>query len=102
MRARVEKGRKAAKKFFNKAINADIRKLKLDPYDIKPILNPADFLVFKGMNSKGLISDIVFLSKQIENPNINRLRTQVKTVIEDNNYEWQVARIDNTGQIELE
>ena len=76
--------------------------MKLDPYDIKPILNPIDFLVFKDMNSKNLISDIVFLSKKIENQNINRLRAQVKDVIEDNNYEWQVARIDNTGQIELE
>jgi len=100
--AAVEKGRKKAQKVFNKAINADFRKMKLDPYDIKPILNPVDFLVFKDMNSKDAISDIVFLSKTIENPNINRLRAQVKTVIEDNNYEWQVARIDNTGQIELE
>lgn len=100
--AAVEKGRKAAQKVFNKAIKPDLRKLKLDPYDIKPILNPVDFLVFKDMNSKDPISDIVFLSKKIENQNINRLRAQVKTVIEDDNYEWLVARIDNTGQIELE
>jgi len=100
--AAVEKGRKEAQKVFNKAINADLRKLKLDPYDIKPILNPVDFLVFKDMNSENPISDIVFLSKKIENQNINRLRVQVKKVIEDTHYEWLVARIDNTGQIELE
>ena len=100
--AAVEKGRKEAQKVFNKAINADLRKLKLDPYDIKPILNPVDFLVFKDMNSKDLISDIVFLSKKIENQNINRLRVQVKKVIEDKNYEWLVARINNTGQMALE
>jgi len=100
--AAVEKGRKEAQKVFNKAINADLRKLKLDPYDIKPILNPVDFLVFKDMNRKDLISDIVFLSKKIENQNINRLRVQVKKVIEDKNYEWLVARINNTGQMALE
>ena len=100
--AAVEKGRKAAQKVFNKAIKADLRKLKLDPYDIKPILNPVDYIVFKDMNSKDIISNIVFLSKQLENQNINRLRAQVKNVIEDKNYEWLVARIDNTGQIELE
>lgn len=100
--AAVEKGRKAAEKVFNKAIKPDLRKLKLDPYDIKPILNPVDFLVFKDMNSKDVISNIVFLSKQLKNQNINRLRAQVKSVIEDSNYEWQVARIDNTGHIELE
>ena len=100
--AAVEKGRKEAQKVFNKAIKADFRKMKLDPYDIKPILNPVDFLVFKDMNKEGPISDIVFLSKQIENQNINRLRDQVKIVIEDKNYEWLVARIDNTGQIKFE
>jgi len=100
--AAVEKGRKEAQKVFNKAIKADLRKLKLDPYDIKPILNPVDFLVFKDMNSKDTISNIVFLSKKVENQNINRLRAQVKNVIEDKNYEWLVARISNTGQIELE
>ena len=100
--AAVEKGRKEAQKIFNKAIKADLRKLKLDPYDIKPILNPIDFVVFKDMNSKDLISDIVFLSKKIENQNINMLRTQVEKVIEEQNYEWLVARIDNTGQIEFE
>ena len=100
--AAVEKGRKEAQIIFNKAINADLKKLKLDPYDIKPILNPVDFLVFKDMNSKGMISDIIFLSKKIENQNINRLRKQVQDVIENQNYEWQIARIDNTGHIILE
>jgi hypothetical protein len=54
------------------------------------------------MSSKNSISDIVFLSKQIENQNINLLRDQVKKIIENKNYEWSVARIDNTGKIELE
>ena len=100
--AAVEKGRKKAQKVFNKAINADFRKMKLDPYDIKPILNPVDFLVFKDMNSKDAISDILFLSKQIENRNINLLRSQVKDVIEKKEYEWLVARINNIGQIKFE
>jgi len=100
--AAIEKGREEAQKVFNKAIKADLRKMKLDPYDIKPILNPVDFLVFKGMNSKDTISDIVFLSKQIKNQNLNRLRDQVNNVIEDKNYEWLVARINNIGQIKFE
>ena len=98
----IEKGRKEAQKVFNKAIKADFRKMKLDPYDIKPILNPVDFLVFKDMNSKDIISDIVFLSKKLENQNINRLRDQVEHVIKDENYEWLVARINNIGQIKFE
>jgi predicted Holliday junction resolvase-like endonuclease len=100
--AAVEKGREEAQKVFTKAIKADFRKLKLDPYDIKPILNPVDFLVFKDMNSKNLISNIVFLSKKIENQNINLLRDQIKNVIENKNYEWLLARIDDTGKMEIE
>ncbi len=49
--AAVEKGRKKAQKVFNKAINSDFRKMKLDPYDIKPILNPVDFLCARAQDS---------------------------------------------------
>jgi predicted Holliday junction resolvase-like endonuclease len=34
-----------------------LRVLKLDPFDVKPILNPIDFVVFKGMNKADSISD---------------------------------------------
>src|SRR3989344_5852237 len=44
-----EKGRKAAEKVINNAVLPSIRALKLDPYDLKPILNPIDFVVFRGM-----------------------------------------------------
>jgi predicted Holliday junction resolvase-like endonuclease len=87
---------------FNNAINPDFRRMKFDPMDIKPVLNPVDFLVFKGMNKSEEITDLVFLSKKLENPMINRLREQVKTSIENNSYEWLVARIDDEGKIEFE
>src|SRR3972149_9644741 len=41
----VKKGRKEAEKHFNKVINPAFRSLKLDPFDIKPVLNPIDFIV---------------------------------------------------------
>ena len=59
----VDKGRKEAEKIFNKVINPAFRSLKLDPFDIKPVLNPIDFLVFNGMNKKDDINKIIFLSK---------------------------------------
>ena len=76
--------------------------MKFDPIDIKPVLNPVDFIVFQDMNKTEKISDLVFLSKKLENPMINRLREQVKTSIEKNKYEWQVARINEKGKIEFE
>ena len=99
--ARIE-GRKQAEVVFNNAIKQDFRRMKFDPIDIKPVLNPVDFLVFQDMNKSAEITDLVFLSKKLENPMINKLREQVKTSIDNNNYEWLVARIDNEGKIEFE
>ena len=99
--ARVE-GRRQAEVVFNNAIKQDFRRMKLDPIDIKPVLNPVDFVVFQGMNKDEEISDLVFLSKKLANPMINRLREQVKTSIENSYYEWLVARIDDNGKIMFE
>jgi len=99
--ARAE-GRKQAEVVFNNAIKQDFRRMKFDPIDIKPVLNPVDFLVFQDMNKSEEITDLIFLSKKLENPMINKLREQVKTSIENSNYEWLVARIDNEGKIEFE
>ena len=99
--ARAE-GRRQAEVVFNNAIKRDFRKMKYDPTDIKPVLNPVDFVVFQDMNKKDEITDLVFLSKKLKNPIINKLRTQVKTTIKKKKYEWLVARIDNEGKIEFE
>lgn len=101
-KAAVEEGRKQAEVVFNKAIKQEFRKMKYDPSDIKPVLNPVDFLVFQDMNKNEDITDLVFLSRKIQNPTINTLRKQVKNTIEEKNYEWLVARIDNEGKIEFE
>ena len=98
----VEKGRKAAQVAFNKAISPKLKALKLDPFDIKPILNPIDFVVFNGMNKSDSVSDIILLSKQIRNPELNQIRQQVRKSIVNNKYEWLVARIDSDGKIVFE
>lgn len=97
-----EKGRKEAEKVFNKAILPSFKALKLDPFDVKPILNPIDFVVFKGMNKKQSISDIIFLSKRYNVSSLNVVRQQIAKVISKNQYEWQVARIDDNGNISFE
>ena len=97
-----EKGRREAEKVFNKAILPSFKALKLDPYDVKPILNPVDFVIFKGMNKKEVISDIIFLSKEYKLPPLQLIRQQIQRVIVEKNYEWQVARIDENGKIVFE
>jgi len=97
----VEKGRKAAEKVFNNCINPNFRKLKIDPYDLKPILHPIDFVVFNGMNKGNSIEEIKFFSHKSENDIIISLRNQVHKAIENKDYEWQVARISEDGSIEF-
>ena len=98
----VAQGRKQAAKIFNKMIDPSFRALKFDPFDVKPILNPVDFVIFDGMNKKEQIDEVVFLSKLGAcHPALSGIREQVKKVIQDRNYDWQVARITSEGKIEL-
>ena len=97
-----ERGRKQPEIIFNNAIIPALKALKLDPFDIKPIMNPVDFVVFKGMNKEGAVSDIIMLSRKCASPTLNTLRQQVKTSVINKNYEWQVARIDDKGTIQFE
>jgi predicted Holliday junction resolvase-like endonuclease len=97
-----EKGRKEAEKVFNKAILPSIRALKFDPYDIKPILNPIDFVVFRGMNKDENVKEIIFLSKMNNFKVLNESRKQIEKVILQQKYDWQVARIEENGKLEFE
>ena len=101
-RISVEKGRKSAEKACNNLICSGLKVLKLDPFDIKPILSPVDFVAFKGMNKEESISDILFLTREAECcKELNMIRQQVKKAILQKKYDWQVARIDENGKIEI-
>jgi predicted Holliday junction resolvase-like endonuclease len=101
-----EKGRREAEKLFNNAVSKVIlpsfKALKLDPFDVKPILNPVDFIVFNGMTKQETISDIMLLSKQHDAPALTTVRKQIEQAIIQKKYEWQVARIDEKGKILFE
>jgi len=94
-----EKGRKEATRIFSKAICPALRALKLDPFDVKPILNPIDFVVFKGMNKNKSVSDIILLSREYKCPPLNLIREQVKNAVAKRHYEFQLARVNEKGQI---
>ncbi len=97
-----EKGRKAAEETFQGAICPSLRAMCLDPFDVKPILHPIDFIVFKGMTKKDAISDIILLTREHNCPSINPIRAQIKTAVLNHKYNWQIARINEDGQITLE
>ena len=100
--AMIEKGRKSAERVFNNSISPSLKSIKLDPYDVKPILNPVDFVVFKGMNKNEHVSEVMFLCMKYNIPTLNILRNQIEDVIAKKEYDIQVARIDEVGKILLE
>ena len=97
-----EKGRKAAEKVFHRAICPSLKVLNLDPFDVKPILHPVDFVVFKGMTKEESISDIILLTREHDCPLLNPIRQQIRMAVSKDRYDWQVARIDEQGKITLE
>ncbi len=97
----VEKGRIDAEKTTRKAISPELRALRLVPQDVIPILHPVDFVVFKGM-TKQTISNIMFLSSKCKSPTLNTARRQIEKAINKKKYNFQVARIDEKGNIGFE
>lgn len=97
-----DKGRKEAEKVFNKAISPKFRALKLDPFDIKPVLHPIDFVVFKGMNKNDSVNNIMLLSRECKNHILCKLRKHIQNLVLKNKYEWSVARVSDDGKIKFE
>lgn len=99
----IEKAQIGAKKAILKMMSPEMKALKLDPFDIKPISNPVDFVVYKGMTEKkDKVDEIMFLAKHINNSGLNKIRGQVKKAIIDAKYDWQVTRIDEDGKVTFE
>lgn len=98
----VEKGRAEAQKLVNTLIFPAFRKMKLNPFDVKPILNPVDYVAFNGMDKEETISDILFLSKKTDIKNLDMIRRQVQKVIVEKKYNWEVSRINEEGKLTFE
>jgi predicted Holliday junction resolvase-like endonuclease len=79
-----------------------LKALKLDPFDVKPILNPIDFVVFNGMNKEETVSDIILLSRKHNCPSLEPIHKQISAAVSKKQYDWQVARIDDNGSIVFE
>jgi predicted Holliday junction resolvase-like endonuclease len=98
----IEKGRLGAEQVVGKAISPIFKELKINPYDVKSILNPIDFIVFDGMTKNETVNEIILLSKSLKNPQLNTLREQLHQVVREKKYDWQIARIAENGKIQFE
>lgn len=100
MKEATKEGQKETEKAFTKVL--PIFK-NLNPYDVKSLLHPVDFVVFNGMkqnkdNDKG-IKTIMFLSRKTNIDVLKPLRKQVNEAVLKKNYTWQLARVNDDGGI---
>jgi predicted Holliday junction resolvase-like endonuclease len=98
--AAVERGRKKVGSVIQKLMTPGIASFKFNPYDIKLITHPIDYIVFDGMNNDDL-KEIILLSKSVNSSDLGSLRSQIKRVVNEKKFEWRIARLVE-GKIEFE
>ena len=97
----AEKARKQLPILIKKSLSDQIASLKFNPYDIKPILYPIDYVIYDGME-KGAIDNVIFLHNKNKNPKMRELHKSIHTTVENEEYDWKVARISREGSLEIE
>ena len=97
----AERGRAQVPEIVRKSMDTQFAKLSYDPYDIKPLLHPVEFVVFDGMN-KGDLNNIILLSRMSTNPNLQNLQKAVAKAVDDKLYDWKVVRVSLDGDVEFE
>jgi len=100
-KAAAERGRKKVWSLIQKSMNPKLAKLGFNPYDIKTIMHPVDYVLFDGMNDEEL-REVTFLSTATTCPSLVAARHQLRQVIKEQKYEWQVARVGIDGKISYE
>ena len=96
----AERGRAQVPKIVRKSMTKEFAKLKYDPYDIKAILHPIEFIVFDGMNKEEMNS-VVLLAKRSSNPHLQEMQKKISSTIKGKKYDWKVLRVGLDGNIEI-
>lgn len=96
-----DEGRRKAKKLVKKSMSKEFSKLRFDPYDIKAILHPVDFVVFNGMNDD-MVRNVILMSKRTTNPYMSSLHRDVEKAIKTKSYDWTVVRVSRDGGVIFE
>jgi len=98
----IERGRKKVPILIKKCLCPEFRKLKYNPYDIKAIMHPVDFIVFDGLNDEVELRNVTFLSRETSDQEQNAIVESIRKTIDKKNYDWKVSRITMDGKVEFE
>ena len=96
-----ERARQQVPKLIRKCIDTRLARLRYDPYDIKVLLHPVDFVVFNGLKTGDELKDITFLSKGTRNQSLNKIRISLLTAIDEEMYDWKIMRISLDGKFQI-
>lgn len=98
----IERGRKKVPILIKKCLCPELSKLKYDPYDIKAIMHPVDFIVFNGMNEGTEVRDVSFLSRKPSDRELKLILKSIRKTVDKKNYDWKIARITIDGKVGFE
>jgi predicted Holliday junction resolvase-like endonuclease len=79
-----------------------MRSQGIQPEDVKVILHPLDFIGFDGMNTEESVKRILMLESKSNQAFRKELQTSIQNTIDNGKYDWNLLRVDNTGEITIE
>jgi len=98
----IEKGRKKVPILIRKCLCPEFKKLEYNPYDIKAIMHPVDFIVFDGLNDEVELRNVTFLSRKTSDHEQNVILESIRKTLDKKSYDWKVSRITMNGKVEFE
>jgi predicted Holliday junction resolvase-like endonuclease len=97
----IERGRNKVPLMVKNCLCPEFKMLEYDPYDIKAIMDPVDFVVFDGLNQGKQVQSVTFLAKPTT-PQMHAVTRSIKSTVSKGSYDWKVARITTTGKVEFQ
>jgi predicted Holliday junction resolvase-like endonuclease len=97
----IERGRSKVPLMVKNCLCSEFKKLEYDPYDIKAVMDPVDFVVFDGLNARQKVQSVTFLSRK-PNSSMRRVTDSIRKTIDQGKYDWKVARITTKGIVNFE
>lgn len=95
----TEKGRQQVPIILKKSMSSEFMRTPYNPYDIKALYHPIDFIVFDGLHSSDIVSKIMLISRKTSNAGLGEIRDSIKKTVRRGGYNWQVARVDIDGKV---
>ena len=87
--AAIKRGREKVPKMIMSSLSDKVVSSRYDPYDIKPINHPIDYIIYDGMN-KASVENVILLYQK--NDNLAQLHKSIHETVENKKYDWKVAR----------